>query len=738
MIVDRARVAAALPGYELGGQLGAGAFGLVLAGRHRGLDRPAAIKVLAAGPDGETGGFAAEAQLLAALDHPHVVRVHDYVEADDLHLIVMELLGGGTLTVRRKTEISPEGACAVGLAVAAALACAHGRGVLHRDIKPDNILFDTAGLLKVADFGIAKIVEGSAATASQVAGTPAYMAPEQILAGRLGPATDLYALGCVLYQLLAGTLPFDPAPSMHALLQHHLNTLPVPPAGVPAPLAAVVMQALAKEPADRPPSAHAFALDLARAAAVVYGPGWTARAGIGLRLDDDIRAAADHPPQLTPATPGTPLVLAAAPADPGHEVTSAGNVNGDQAHDAIRLVDAALGIHPQPDPPAGPSEPTTVMDGAVLAAAASAGRSRPWRRWFRRPRIVAPLAVLAVAAITAAALAIAAGPRSGSPTAPTRPTPLGQPLTGHTDWVGPVAFSPDGRTLASGSADHTVRLLDLTDRTRPTPLGQPLTGPTDWVLSGAFSLDGRTLATGGADHTVRLWDLTDRTHLTPLGQPLTGHTNWVLSVAFSPDGRTLASGSTDRTVRLWDLTDRAHPAPLGQPLTGPTNWVGSVVFSPDGRTLATGGADTTVRLWDVTDRAHPVPLGQPLTGPTSAVGSVVFSPDGRTLASGSADRTVRLWDVTDRAHPVPLGQPLIGHTDRVLSVVFSPDGRTLATGGADTTVRLWDVTDRAHLTPLGQPLIGHTDRVLSVVFSPDGRTLATGSADTTVRLWRIR
>ncbi|WP_241255651.1 serine/threonine-protein kinase, partial [Candidatus Protofrankia californiensis] len=234
-----AQVAAALPAYELGEVLGRGAFGLVVKGRHRELDRPVAIKILAAGTDEAAASSRAEARLLAALDHPHVVRVYDSIPAGDLHLIVMELLGGGTLT-RRRAGMPHETACAVGLAVAAALGCAHQRGVLHRDIKPDNILFDTAGLLKVTDFGIAKLVEGSATTASAVIGTPRYMAPEQLLARRLGPATDLYALGVMLYELLTGALPFDPTLPPTLLAQHHLYTVPTPPAGVPAPVAAVI------------------------------------------------------------------------------------------------------------------------------------------------------------------------------------------------------------------------------------------------------------------------------------------------------------------------------------------------------------------------------------------------------------------------------------------------------------------------------------------------------------------
>jgi Tol biopolymer transport system component len=315
---------------------------------------------------------------------------------------------------------------------------------------------------------------------------------------------------------------------------------------------------------------------------------------------------------------------------------------------------------------------------------------------------------LAVLLIAASAAVVLSGARRWG-----RQTSEAVTLHGHTDIVNAVSFSPDSRTLASGSYDGTVKLWSRHSR----QVLRTLQGHTSVVYSVAFSPDGRTLASGSRDKTVKLWDIAGGQE----PRTLRGHADGVYSVAISPDGHTLVSGSRDKTIKLWDMAS----GQVLQTLEGHADAVTSVAISPDGRLLASGSLDKTVKLWDMASGQ----LLRTLEGHADYVRSVAFSPNGFVLASGGNDDTVRLWDVSSGQ----LLRTLQGHTDAVFSVAFSPDGRTLASGSRDKSIKLWDVTSGQ----LTRTLLGHTNRVGSVAFSPDSRTLASGSDDDTIKLWSM-
>ena len=285
-------------------------------------------------------------------------------------------------------------------------------------------------------------------------------------------------------------------------------------------------------------------------------------------------------------------------------------------------------------------------------------------------------------------------------------------LQAHINGINSIAFSPNGQIIASGSYDRTVKLWDI-------HTGQCLNtlAHTKWVRSVVFSPDGQIIADGSEDFTVKLW----KTSTGQLINTLQRHTKRVYTVAFSPDGKTIVSGSEDYTIRLWDVvTGRCLNT-----LQGHTDGIQSVVFHPNGQTIASGSEDYTIKLWDVS-------TGQclnTLQGHTNWIWSIDFSPNGQIIISGSYDKTIKLWEVST-------GQclnTLQGHTDMLRTVSFSPDGQTFASGSHDQTVKLWDVVTGQCLNSLQ----GYRNGVWSIVFNSSGQTLVSGGDDKTIKLWKV-
>lgn len=386
-----ARVQRVLDNYEVISELGRGAMGVVYLGRHKSLGRPVAIKELLGqvSDDLVRRRFRTEAEVLAKLKHPHVVEVHDFVANDDALLIVMEQLPGGTVWERFTTAgFTPPQAVAVVMATCAGLHHAHQREVVHRDIKPDNLMFAEDGSLKITDFGIAKVVSGQQTLATVdggVLGTPAYMAPEQAMAGDIGPPADVYAAGVMLYELLSGRLPFPETDNPMAMLFQRVNEEPEPlgrHAGhVPEIVGDVAMKAIAREPAARWRTPEEFGVHLGEAAATAWGVEWLKASGLTVRGSDRLAEAARttragsesvidlSQPAAKPADVGRASatvidspVGGAAPTGPAPTVVPEREQPNEPA--ATRIPDAAV-------PPVAPTAPVPPPQATVVPIATS-------------------------------------------------------------------------------------------------------------------------------------------------------------------------------------------------------------------------------------------------------------------------------------------------------------------------------------------------------------------------------
>jgi aminoglycoside phosphotransferase (APT) family kinase protein/glucose/arabinose dehydrogenase len=661
--------------YRLTTRLGRGGMGEVWAADDTQLRRRVAVKILVADVGSSPvliDRLRREAENAGRLQHPGITVVHDLGEHDGHPFFVMELLDGtdyATILARNPGGLPVGRVLEAGAAVADALAYAHRRGVVHRDIKPANLMEPAEGGVKICDFGISRSADavGDLTGTGGMLGTPAYMAPEQYEARPVDARTDLYAFGCTLYAMLTGDAPFD-GTTMPVLMRQHLTLPPAPPSqrrpGIPPELDALVLALLAKDPADRPASAE----DVARR----------------------LRAMAAGEPQFPPPVPSPHAQPVPAPSAPGPYTPQPWPVGGPPAPAM------AMG-HPPPQPPGPLPPPMGGVPPGVMPPPAPPVRRGPGRRGFL-------IGLLVVGGATAAGGAVVVK-QYFDDTAP------GNALSGHTEDVLAVAFSPDGKTLASGAEDHTVRLWDVAGE-RPVAVFDDYPDKVDAV---AFSPDGRTLAAGGAGGKVQLWDMSSRRAVAAFDN---GGVQ-VGDLAFSPDGKALAvAGDGSATVRLWSMPGRRL---LGE--YGNAAYHGdSVAFSPDGKILIATGDSASTMMWNVQTRRRIIDFA-------STAMAVAFSRDGKTVAIGGRDGKVVLRSVATKRVTATFQGP----GNWIHSLAYSPDGKYLAAGDADGTTWVWDLaTNKA---------TAHKARVaavMSVAFSPDSRTVASAHRfDHKVRLWKV-
>jgi WD40 repeat protein len=745
-----------VPGYRVLREIARGGMGRVLAAFDLSLDRDVALKILLPGANADR--FVRESKITARLPHPGIPPVYALgTLADGSPFLAMKLIAGQTLAIEMKTADRPRLLQAFAQ-VCQAVGFAHSRGIIHRDLKPANVMVGAFGEVQVMDWGLAKdltsrevvdqprasetLTEPTIGTdanqtpdpsppgestddrtqAGVVLGTPAYMAPEQARGEAADARADVFALGAILCAILTGQPPFGGRSPREVIQRAGAADLAEALArldgcGADAELVALCQRCLSPDPVDRPADGRAVADGLTAYLNGVQEQLQAAERERAVAVAREAEQRKRRRVQLT-LSAAVALVLVTGVA-----------VSSYFAYTAVTEAKAARNAEKDADDNANKAEERA---GAARLAEKEANENRNQLRaerdQGRQKLYFAEMTLAGIAAEAPAGLG-----RVGELLAHWGPVAPGADLRGW-EWyyldsqsrqaaltlrghVGPVqtvAYTWDGKRLATGGEDKTVRIWD-------TAAGREITclrGHTGAVLGVAWSPDGARLATASVDGTARIWHVASGSEL----RQLCGPGAPVLAVAWQPDGARLATAGHDLRVRVWE-------ADTGREVIGPQlggSWGLAVAWSPDGKKLAFGSWNPVARVIDSKTGAELASL----RGHTNGVFGLSWSSVGNRLATASYDGTVRVWDPNTGKEMAVLQEAAAP----LFAVCWSPDGTQLAAGGGNRAVLIWDAdTGRVRTV-----LRGNLSDVLALAWSPDGVSLAATGDEGVTRVWDIR
>ncbi|QBD77567.1 hypothetical protein EPA93_16840 [Ktedonosporobacter rubrisoli] len=579
-----------------------------------------------------------EVWALSQLKHPHILRMIGAGSSEDEHIpfLVMEYAPGGSLREHYPPDKIMPLASLIPYTrqIAEALQYAHSEGFIHRNVRPQNILFAENGTLQVSDFAIT-----ATSQMLPLQHEAYYMAPEHIQ-GHAYPESDQYALACCVYQWLTGHLPFT-GTHIAEIISHQLYDSPRPPRiyvpDISPAIEEAVLTAMSKDEGERFGSVLAFALALEEAA------------NLPAPIKPTVYILSG--PQSTRTEQGASLAPLA--------LASSETVSPNQSSSG-----AATPTEPQD------AKPTQRTTDEVSSHSHGTNTLKKPAVPISRRAILIGLAGLTISG----GLALWQLPQASHIISPN--ADLIFTYQGHKSHVNSVAWSSDSKRIASAGDDFTVQVWDATDGNNP----YTYTGHTDDVFAVSWAAKGKLIASAGRDHTVQIWNSSNGTLL----RIYRGHKAQVNTVTWSPNGSLIASGSSDHTVQIW------NPATgkLLYTYKGHGDSVNAVAWSPNGQHIASAGLDKTIQVW------HPVDgsLLYIYRGHSASVNSIAWAPNSKRIASASNDSTVQVWDATAGTHVLTYK----GHTNLVWTVTWSPEGSYIASGGWDETVQVWNANTGAH------------------------------------------